>query len=76
MNNNDGFQPFYPPNQGPGNQQYNPNPNGYNTQTFHRSNTYMPEMPVPVTHPILDKSSLDKSSLESSIAIFAAAMAY
>ena len=45
MNNNDGFQPFYPPNQGPGNQQYNPNPNGYNTQTFHRSNTYMPEMP-------------------------------
>ena len=33
MTNNGGFQSFYPPN------------GGYNTRTFHRSNTYMPPNP-------------------------------
>ena len=49
MNNNGGFQPFYPSNQNEGNQQYN-NPNGYNTNSFHRSNTFMPQNPYQNTN--------------------------
>ena len=45
MNSNGGFQSFYPSNQGPTNQQYNPNPNRNYSNSFHRSNTYMPQMP-------------------------------
>ena len=43
MNNDGGFQSYYPSNGGPLNQQYNPN--GYNSNTFHRTNTYMPPSP-------------------------------
>ena len=44
MTKNGGFQSFYPSNQNGGNQQYN-NQNGYNGNSFHRSNTYMPHNP-------------------------------
>ena len=40
---NGGFQSYYPSNEGPVNQQYNPN--GYNHDSFHRTNTYMPPSP-------------------------------
>ena len=40
MNSNGGFQSYYPSNEGPVNQQYNPN--GYNANSFHRTNTYIP----------------------------------
>ena len=43
MNSNGGFQSYYPSNEGPVNQQYNPN--GYNHNSFHRTNTYMPPSP-------------------------------
>ena len=44
MTNNGGFQSFFPSNQNRGNQQYN-NPNGGNSNGFHRQSTFMPPNP-------------------------------